>query len=206
MTSKRLRAHVQGVIAVLVALITSAVVLKATGLDEAYSVVKDLSPLMIAILGAYLASKFQERAAFLSSLRALWSSMIRARNQLVSYTFDPAPTDESYREVFMCLSQVIDEMRGVYKNVGESDAELGLYPYEPLHDMRKVLRDLGPGPSSEAEREEARRKLGGAWDSLRYRFLPELGRADAPEPITDWWSVDPRRPSRSLEERGSAPA
>ena len=66
--------------------IVAAVVLKLNDEDEAYTTVKELSPLVIAILAAYLASRFQARAAFHSSLREVWSVLIEAKNELAAST------------------------------------------------------------------------------------------------------------------------
>ncbi len=35
-------------------------------------------------------------------------------------------------------------MRSVYQNVGETNDLIGLYPYAPLHDMRRALQTLDP--------------------------------------------------------------
>lgn len=193
MTENRLKDRVRRVVLAVAGLIAVAAALKVLDRDEEYGVVKDLSPLALAIPAAFLAVSFQERAAFLQALRHLWSSMIAVKNELFSYTTQENPGEDAYRKAFNQLSQVIDEVRGVYRNVGESDQSLGLFPYQPLHDMRKTLRNLGPGPNDEQARDEALQEFEQAWQSLRAAFLPELSPADPPRPITTHRSRDPRR-------------
>ena len=59
MTARRLRTRVGFVDAGLGILLGAAIVFKATGHDEVYTTIKELSPLVIAILAAYLASRFR---------------------------------------------------------------------------------------------------------------------------------------------------
>lgn len=41
----------------------------------------------------------------------------------------------NYYEAWSALSNVIDEVRGVFRNVGETDRQVGQRPFEPLMDM-----------------------------------------------------------------------
>jgi hypothetical protein len=107
---------------------------------------------------------------------------------------DPAPTREKYQGAFNALSKAIDEVRGVYLNVGESAANVGLFPYEPLHDMRKALLAYGVMPTpGESDRQECGAKINQAWFALRPQFLYELQPRRATYPITESGATDPRR-------------
>ena len=197
MTARRLRIRVGFVVAGLVMLIAAAIVFKATGHDEVYTTIKELSPLVIAVLAAYLASRFQARAAFHASLRDVWSYLVEAKTELVAYTMDPSP--EQRARAYKQLSNAIDEVRGVYLNVGEDSAYRGHYPYEPLHDMRRALRDLGESPS-EQELRAARDKIEGAWNALRPAFLAELEPTGPTNPITYWWARDTRKEGQAPKD------
>jgi hypothetical protein len=168
------------------------VALRSTRLELGYELVKDLFPLVIGILAVLVADWLQQRAIFVQSLRSLWSHVIEAKVELIAYTHDPERTSAKYISVFKVLSTAIDEMRGVYRNVGEGRREVGLYPYEPLHDMRKALVSLGPNPDPQAA-EKAREKIKQGWDSLRFEFLQEFNPPEPTNPITEQDTRDPRR-------------
>ena len=184
------------VVAAIGLLIAAAVVLKLNGENEAYTTVRELSPLVIAILAAYLASRFQARAAFHTSLREVWSVLIEAKNELVAYTMIPSPGIERYAQTYKQLSKAIDEVRGVYLNVGEDDWHRGHFPYEPLHDMRLTLESLGDAPS-DAAREQAREEFKRSWRALRPAFLAEFEPPEPTRSITDPNERDKRANSRA---------
>lgn len=192
MTLSMLHTRIALVAAGLGSLIALAAILKLAGSDEFYGIIKDLSPLVVAILAAYLASCFQQRATFVQSLRSLWSQLIDAKNDLVEYTRTPSPTREQYEHVYKQLSKAIDEMRGVYRNKGESDEFRGLFPYEPLHDMRKSLESLGHHPHDGVRAEAARQTILARWNALRPRFLAEFAPPEPTAPMVQRGSVDKR--------------
>lgn len=123
--------------------------------------------------------------------------MIEAKNELVACVEDPSPPQRA--QAYKRLSKAIDEVRGVYLNVGEDSAYRGLYPYEPLHDVRRILRGLGESPS-EQELREARDRIQNAWHALRPAFLAELEPAEPTSPITYWWARDKRKEGRTPKD------
>jgi hypothetical protein len=161
---------------------------------KVYAFQRDFTSIFISLAAAYLSYCIQQRVAFLSSLRELWRQMIAAKNALVAFTHDPTPTKQEFSDAIMELSLAIDQMRGVYRNVGESTAKLGQFPFEPLHDMRRTMEALKWKEPSEARREHARAEIERAWNSLRWKFLHEVSAPFPDEPITVPGSSDPRRP------------
>jgi hypothetical protein len=145
-------------------------------LKDFYEFFKDMA-LLIATGGvAYITNVFQKRHAFLDNLKAEWREIIAAKSALLSYMHKPQPTHEEYVAAFTQLSEAIDNMRIVYKNVGETQALVGLYPFAPLHDMRRVLQTLDPrkGPANDEQRKLARDTMLESFYALRDRFLEEL--------------------------------
>ena len=208
MTRTRLRRRLTAVIGILVLLGTAAILLKGhaiPGLSERqenrwYGVGKDLFPLVVAILATFLASWFQQRATFLESLRRLWTHLIQAKVDLKDYVQRSDHSEPRYGRAYRALSLAIDEMRGVYKNVGEDDNNVGRFPYEPLHDMRKALEELGWGDEkcNEAALAKAEAAIDQAWNSLRLKFLAEFDPPEPTDPITEHFSKDPRRTSEPV--------
>jgi hypothetical protein len=201
LTRKKLQRRIYSVVLVLATLGIVAVVLKlewAPWLSDddqkqLYELGKDLFPLTVAVLATFLASWFQQRATFLESLRRLWSNLIEAKVEVTSYIAGADRRDERYECTYKAISRSIDEMRGVYRNVGESSQEIGLYPFEPLHDMRKTLEEVGCAPYDSESSTRAIEAVLDAWNSLRPKFLAEFDPPEATYPITEISSHDPRR-------------
>jgi hypothetical protein len=154
-------------------------------LKDFYEFFKDMA-LLIATGGvAYISNVFQKRHAFLDNLKAEWREIIAAKSALLSYMHKPQPTHEEYVSAFTQLSEAIDNMRIVYRNVGETPALIGLFPFAPLHDMRRVLQTLDPrkGPTTEEQRKLARDTMLESFYALRDRFLEELDLEAPDNPI-----------------------
>jgi hypothetical protein len=190
MTRRQLRHRLFSAIAVLAVVLAAAVSLK---LDDVplinahdqqmdYELVKDVSPLLLGILAVFLTSWYQQRMAFLAAMRALWSHMINAKTAMLAYTDMPTRPDDAYRDAYREISRAIDEMRTVYRNVGEDANHRGWFPYEPLHDMRKIFEALRGDPNDDAV-QQAKREIDVAWEALRWPFLSELGMPEPSEPI-----------------------
>src|SRR4029079_5856379 len=96
-----------------------------------YAAFKDLIPLVIAIPAAYLAFCFQRRNSYLQALRSLWSNMVGAVQAARTYTYTPEPSRELYSETLGKLGMVIEEVRGVFKNIPAKGSPVGWYPFEP---------------------------------------------------------------------------
>ena len=103
-----------------------------------------LSPVVVAVPAVYLANCFQKRAMFVSSLRALWSDAVYAKGLLVQYCLSKGGTD--YYEAWMRQSNIIDEVRAVFRNIGETRHMVGSRPFAPLLDMLNEFEKLDPSP------------------------------------------------------------
>ncbi|WP_339161814.1 hypothetical protein [Methylobacterium bullatum] len=158
-----------------------------------YGYLKDFSPLLLAVGAAYLAYSFQRRMAFLTSLRELWKDITQTKNTLINFTYKSKPTEKEYEEAQQKLYNTIDLVRAVYKNIGETDKEIGFYPFEPLHDMRRSFDLCDPALSSIDRRRQARGELVTAWHSLKSAFLQEFPRASPIAPMVERGTRDPRR-------------
>jgi hypothetical protein len=154
-------------------------------LKDFYEFFKDMA-LLIATGGvAYITNVFQKRQAFLDNLKAEWREIIAAKSALLSFMHKAQPTHDEYVAAFTQLSEAIDNMRIVYRNVGETAGQIGLYPFAPLHDMRRVLQTLDPrkGPATEEQRKLARDTMLQSFYALRDRFLDELDLEAPDQPI-----------------------
>jgi hypothetical protein len=146
-------------------------------LKDTYELLRDMS-LLIATGGvAYIANVYQRRQSFIEALKEEWRDIIATKSALFTYTQLERPTTEQYLATFCKLSETIDNMRSVYRNVGETDNLIGLYPYAPLHDMRRALQALDPrkSPHPDAEaRSLVRDAILQSFYALRETFLEEL--------------------------------
>jgi hypothetical protein len=91
-------------------------------------------------------------------------------------------------------------MRSVYRNVKENRSSIGLYPFEPLHDMRRTLermrQHLQNQTQSELQGEIVRRgrdDIIACWNGLRHRFLAEFAAPSSRKSVTRRGYRDPRR-------------
>jgi hypothetical protein len=179
-----------------------------TALKDVYEYLKDMS-LLIATGGvAYITNMYQRRQAFLDSLKAEWRDIIAAKSALLAFMHKPEPTHDEYVATYTRLSETIDNMRIVYRNVGETEQLIGLYPYAPLHDMRRVLQVLDPrdAGAATADRKLVRDTMLRSFYALREHFLDEL---DLEEPDRPILAFSARRlqtdgaagPAKRLQER-----
>ncbi len=152
---------------------------------DVYELLKDMS-LLIATGGvAYISNVYQRRSTFVESLKAEWTGILKSKSAVLTFLHKDTPTHDDYVTAFMCLSETIDNMRVVYKNVGETDQLIGIYPYAPLHDIRRVLQTLDArrGPTSAEYRKLARDTVLRSFYALRDEYLTELDLEEPDSPI-----------------------
>jgi hypothetical protein len=159
----------------------------------AYTLFKDLIPLIIAIPAAYLAFAFQRRNSYLQALRALWSDMVDAISTALVYTKTAAPGQDQYLDTLRKLSAAIEEVRGVFKNVPVEHAPKGWYPFEPVKQIYQTIYDLGYGEVVTTERrEQAHAEIYGMWRENRSRLLAEFDRDKPTYHHAEYARVGPR--------------
>lgn len=162
-------------------------------LGELYEFLRDMS-LLIATGGvAYLTNVFQKRSGFVASLEEEWRGIVRTKAALYVYCEKPFPSTDDYLAAFAAISSTIDNMRIVYRNVGETESLIGLYPYAPLHDMRRAVQSIDPRKRQDvpaAERKLVRDAILQSFYALRETFLEQL---DLEEPEHALLAVASRR-------------
>jgi hypothetical protein len=155
-------------------------------LKDAYEYLRDMS-LLIATGGvAYITNVFQKRHSFVEALKEEWRDIIATKSALFAYTQLARPTLEQYLETFCKVSETIDNMRSVYQNVGETKTLVGLYPFAPLHDMRRALQTLDPRKNPDADAEQrglVRDAILQSFYALRETFLEELDLEEPDHPL-----------------------
>jgi hypothetical protein len=187
-TRRKLLLNVIAVIGLLLGLVTVA-----QFSERIYATSKDFAGFFLAVAAAYLAYCFQKRHAFLAALRELWHACIEAKADLIAYTHLPSPSQTDFERAARCISIAIDMMRAVYRNVGETEQEIGLYPFEPMHDMRRALDELGFANMSPEKQKEARERILSAWSAFRWSFLREFSAPSPTHYVVLRGVTDPRR-------------
>ena len=151
-----------------------------------YEFMRDMS-LLIATGGvAYISNIFQKRSKFVESLEEEWRNIVRTKSVLLTYCDKPYLGTDDYLAAFSRISETIDTMRIVYRNAGETEGKIGLYPYAPLHDMRRVIQTLDPRVNTEPTQEQkklVKDAILQAFYGLRETFLEELDLEEPDHPL-----------------------
>jgi hypothetical protein len=158
-----------------------------TAARDLYEFLRDMALVLVTVIAAYLADVFQKRSKFIESLEEEWRGMVRTKSALFTYCEKPYASTDDYLAAFCRISETIDNMRIVYRNVGETDELIGLYPFAPLHDMRRALQSIDPRKRSEVPPEEkklARDAILQSFYAMRETFLEELDMDEPDHPIT----------------------
>jgi hypothetical protein len=153
---------------------------------DTYEFLKDMSLVLITVIAAYLANVFQKRSKFLERLEEEWRGIVRTKSALYAYCETPNAGPESYLAAFCRISETIDNMRVVYSNVGETSRLIGLYPFAPLHDMRRALQSIDPRKRTDISPEQrklVRDAILQSFYALRENFLIELDIDEPDHPI-----------------------
>lgn len=144
---------------------------------DVYDYLKDMALVLVTVIAAYLANVFQKRSKFVEALEQEWRGIVRTKSALYTYCEKPYPSTDDYLAAYCRISETIDNMRIVYKNAGETDRLIGLYPYAPLHDMRRALQSIDPRARPQTTADERRLVQDAilqAFFALRENFLEEL--------------------------------
>ncbi|MEO1266418.1 MAG: hypothetical protein AAFV26_12010, partial [Pseudomonadota bacterium] len=152
-----------------------------------YDYLKDMSLVIVTVIAAYLANVFQKRATFVESLRQEWRGIVQTKSALFSFCESTYPSTDDYLRAYCRISETLDNMRIVYRNVGETRNLIGLYPFAPLHDMRRALATLDPRASTKVspeQRELVRDAILQGFYALREKFLDELDLEEPSTPLT----------------------
>ncbi len=153
---------------------------------KVYEFIRDMSLIFVTLAAAFLANVFQKRANFLQSLREEWREIVDTKSVLVAYCEQPTTEIDDFIEARRRISQAIDYMRIVYKNILESDRYIGFYPYEPLHDMRRALNTVDPRKRADISFDEKRivkHQIIDAFLALRENFLEEFDLHEPTKPV-----------------------
>ena len=162
-----------------------------------YEFFKDMAVVIVTIAAAWLAAILQRRSKFIESLEEEWRRIVRTKSELFAYCEKPAPTYDEYITAFRSISDTVDMVRIVYRNVGETEAKIGLHPYVPLQDMRRALQTLDPSKRSditEADRKLVSKAIIQCWNALRETFLEELDLEEPESPILIHGAIRSKKP------------
>jgi len=161
-----------------------------------YKLYKDLIPVFVSFPLAWLGFCLQRRMSYLQQLRVLWSKLIDAVQKSIQYTYKKKPTQDEYGAVLTSISSAIEEVRGVFSNINESDKNIGLYPFEPIKRIYDTISDLGYGEDYEfSAARDARKLIMGLWKIARTEILKEFDR-EVPTWSVDYWHLDKLTPKR----------
>lgn len=153
---------------------------------DLYDYLKDMALVFVTVVAAYLANVFQKRSKFVESLEEEWRGIVRTKSALFTYCEKTYVSTDDYLAAFCRISETIDNMRIVYANAGETATLVGLYPYAPLHDMRRALQSIDPRKRPDLapeDRKVARDAILQSFYALRETLLEELDLDEPAHPL-----------------------
>ncbi|MEM1296829.1 MAG: hypothetical protein AAGH89_15805 [Verrucomicrobiota bacterium] len=208
MTKKRLRRYVSQIIVSVVFVLLLAAMAKHPKVpvpDSLYGYITDMSILIFTITSVLLANAFRKRQVFIESLREEWREIVDTKAALSVYCQRDDPSLDDYLDTYCLISRAIDNMRMVYRNVGETKTLIGYYPFEPLHDMRRSMEQIDPrtGKVTKEDRMRAREEIWEAFNALRERFLDELELVEPANPILSLGSKRTKQPGSAVNPQAS---
>lgn len=176
---------------------------------QVYEYCKEMAPVLISIVAVNLTSTFRKRSKFIESLEEEWRGIVGTKSALLAYCEKPYPSSDDYLAAFSRISETIDTMRIVYRNAGETDELIGLYPYAPLHDMRRALSAIDPRKRqniSPADRKLVQDAVLQSFYALRESFLEELDLQQPGHPLLISGGRRAKKPgatrsARAMQER-----
>lgn len=159
-----------------------------------FGLYKSLVPLIVAVPSAVLAGAFQRRVSYVNALRDLWKQLVPAIQEAIQYTYLAKPSQSQFAAVQIHLSTVIDALRGVFKNIGESNDSNGLFPYEGIKDIQKIISGLKFDDDFENDfsAKNARNCIVKLWKEMHQALLAEFDREEPVNPISRYLIPDER--------------
>lgn len=186
MNQKRFLTNVSCILCVYTVTIIALILVRMSFPDEEsiyYNTFRDLVPLIIAIPAAWLAYSYQRRQSYLKDVRDLYSQMVDATQDAIQYTYLEKPNQADFGKVLKSLSSLIEEIRSVFLNIGESEERAGLYPFEGIKKIHKAISNLGFGEKLNLDdRKRTRDTIVKEWKVVRRCFLFECARGTAVNP------------------------
>ena len=136
-----------------------------------------LIPIIVAIPAAVLTGAFTLRNSHLHAVRDLYQRLVAMAQLVIQYTHIPSPDLADYSRVQSSLSTSIDEVRLFFANIPFPSGGIGLYPFENLKDMSKVIDWIGYGESLRPVDDVslARKCIVKLWQELHHSMVNELG-------------------------------
>jgi len=190
MTKRAFLLNILGVIFLLIGTIVAGFLLAVSDSNPPriyYTAFKDAVPLLLAIVAAWLSYCIQRRSSFLQHLRTLWSKAVDAVQSAAQYTHEIDRDQKLYSSTLFKLSVVIDEIRGVYKNINDRGEDSGYYPFEPFKEIYTLVTELGyENAYDEETAKRIRSQIFGLWKSMRREFLKEMDRDRPSFPHSHW--------------------
>jgi hypothetical protein len=182
MNSRTFYYQVLGVIGMYAIGIVLLAIAKHSGPDW-FEFAKSAVPFYVAGPVAWFGYCFQRRQAYLKDVRELWNEMVEAVQEAIQYTYREETTYENYSDVLKQLSVTIEKVRAVFPNVGANEQSVGLFPFEPLKDIQKIITYLSWGSKfRKGEASASRTKITTLWKSMRTKYLDELERSQPLNP------------------------
>ena len=158
------------------------------GWDNTKEVLKSLILLALAVPAAILTHAFSRRNSYFQALRDLWQRLIPAVQKAIQYTHLTSPNEKEFATTMEELGTAIDMVRGVFSNVRKKKGSRGLYPYENLKDIHKLISWLGYGSHFRTRKASITRTcITSLWQEMHFAMLDEFDRDIPATPVSKYF-------------------
>ena len=142
--------------------------------------IREMSVYFLLCVAPYIAYVFSVRQKFIEKIEGEWRRVVEVKSDIWGYCDSPSVDD--LKSITKKLSCAIDNMRCIYRHVGQDRHYIGYYPFETLHDFRRILENIkfsNEVPPSPEALALARQRVEDAFNAFRDIYLIEI---DPPEP------------------------
>jgi hypothetical protein len=185
MTKKQLLQFVVLTLFFLFAVIIVGVVIYVFNKD-ALELYGKLTPVILAIIAAWLTYCIQARINFNNALRNTWDKLIDAISDVMILCNNCIIDDSARKGMIKKLNIAIEQIRSIYRNIGEKrNGYLGDFPFYPIKEILLMVEKM-PFEDTIINREKEIIKIKVLWKAMRKEFLREFDRKKPTFTYSHW--------------------
>ena len=159
MTERDFLRSVLSIVGILFAYLLAITALYLYSSSVPKDLLRDTTVIIVAIAAAWLSYCISRRSSYLEYLRSVWHQLVVAVHDCIAYTRLNSPTPTDHAKVLRTMRIMIDELRGTFMNIKETERDIGLYMFEDIKCIYDEIDQLGAGTLDPQTAEETRGRI-----------------------------------------------